>query len=593
MRLRFSILIALSVLAVNALASVLSIPSGLLPGGLIWTNQVGVVGGIPTVTNVFVTYYPTNTRDDIMWALDNCPSNQVIYLSAGTYTIDSLIQWQFLDHGRGVVVRGAGQGKTVLVFTGNGSFLLAAEGGFNATPTPNSAVDWVSGYDQGSTNLVISCATNILSGNNPITVGSMLFLTQEIDPNLVNPTGNAGDLSADIALISASGSNCYQEQIVRVTAVADGTNLTVWPGIHMTNIQASLNPQAFWTGDAQVGYPTHVERCGIEEMTIVSQNENNPISMTGCYDCWVKNVEFTNTPNSAVSLSRSAHCSVVGCYAHDCQSGGASQTYGIQSFHSSDCLIENNAFYKITAPVVLGGGNSGTVIAYNFCTNMIYGVAPGNMMASISIHGCHNEMILVEGNVGTKAEYDCVWGSGSHLMTFRNVFTGYETNLNGAPSFVMLYQIAATVQATNRYASFIGNILGTPGYSTNYEASLPVTEAQGWDKLIYNLGYFDSNTTNGADTATVTTCWRTGNYDYANAALVWDGDGAKTIPNSLYLAGKPSWFGKLSWPPFDPSSPASADLANIPAGYRLKYGSGPPAPFDLRVTTLRTGTIRN
>jgi hypothetical protein len=54
----------------------------------------------------------------------------------------------------------------------------------------------------------------------------------------------------------------------------------------------------------------------------------------------------------------------------------------------------------------------------------------------------------------------------------------------------------------------------------------------------------------------------------ANEAL-----GADTLPESLYLGAKPSWFGSLSWPPFDPQSPGSLTTSQryqkVPAGYRF------------------------
>jgi hypothetical protein len=63
--------------------------------------------------------------------------------------------------------------------------------------------------------------------------------------------------------------------------------------------------------------------------------------------------------------------------------------------------------------------------------------------------------------------------------------------------------------------------------------------------------------------------------------------GGATLPASLYLTGKPAWFGQLAWPPFDPTAP-NLSYEAIPAGYRYirgvdPGGSLPAAPVGLRI----------
>jgi hypothetical protein len=74
---------------------------------------------------------------------------------------------------------------------------------------------------------------------------------------------------------------------------------------------------------------------------------------------------------------------------------------------------------------------------------------------------------------------------------------------------------------------------------------------------------------------------RHGNYDYLNHAIAWDPAIAdQTIPNSYFRSVKPSFFGTLAWPPFDPASPpgaiTNANISRIPAGYRYINGFDPP-----------------
>ena len=222
---------------------------------------------------------------------------------------------------------------------------------------------------------------------------------------------------------------------------------------------------------------------------------------------------------------------------------------------------------------MFGGGNSGCVVAYNLCTNMIYGVAPGNMMALFGLHGCHNSMNLFEGNVGTEFEADYVWGSSSHTMVFRNCFSGYETNLNNTVGFNMLYQIAATVQATNRYTSFVGNILGSPTWTTLYESSPVATPGANFGRVAYSLGWFDGNDANKPDSQTVATLWRNGNFDYASNSITWDGSGAVTLPTSLYLPSQPSWWSNsVPFPPI--GSDLTPMVSAIPAQLRFAAMTG-------------------
>lgn len=64
---------------------------------------------------------------------------------------------------------------------------------------------------------------------------------------------------------------------------------------------------------------------------------------------------------------------------------------------------------------------------------------------------------------------------------------------------------------------------------------------------------------------------------------VWTGDipvgeslGNATLPNSYAWGSKPSWYGNLAWPPFDPTSPPASDAAAkvaIPAGWRYINGN--------------------
>jgi hypothetical protein len=557
-------------------------PSGLLPGGVIWaSNQVGVVGGVPNVTTIYAHLYPTNSSADINTALNHCPSNQVVYLNAGIYLITNGLTWDNQATANdGVVLRGAGPGNTILLLTNTQPILAAVRSSFADTPLSNSAMNWLSGYAQGSTNIVIGSATNRLSSGLTVAAGDLIGLCQENDPNLVNPTGNSSTQTAGL-LLDQYGKYCNQLQFVTVTSVSNQTNLTIWPGVYMTNYQASLYPQVYW-----LGLHRAVRMTGIENLTInqggMTYHDIPAILFLNAYNCWVKNVEFTNSWYAAVEFGCSAHCAVQDCYIHDCSGGGASSTYGVNPHASSDILIQNNIFYKITAPILVDSGASGCVFGYNFCSNMIYGVSPGWVATTISFHGAHPTMNLSEGNVGTQIDYDDIHGSSSHNTAFRNFFSGYDTNLNNATNFYLNNTYPVVINSTNRWMTFIGNVIGTGGYHTNYQFDVISCPTNYLNlKTIYQLGFFE-NYSPGGDPMTVTSLWCDGNYDYATHSTIWDTNGVQTLPASLYLTAQPSWWSNSV--PFPPIGPDVTGLVSpFPAQLRyLAIINTPQPPTNLR-----------
>src|ERR1019366_8642059 len=97
----------------------------LIPAGrsIVWTNNVGIPGGIPNRTNIFcnvmVSIPGTNivaagndTADDsvaIQTAMNLCPIGQVVYLPTGTYNLSNSITVPSL-----ITLRGNGIGNTIL-----------------------------------------------------------------------------------------------------------------------------------------------------------------------------------------------------------------------------------------------------------------------------------------------------------------------------------------------------------------------------------------------------------------------------------------------------------------------------------------------
>src|SRR5262249_12403424 len=132
----------------------------------------------------------------------------------------------------------------------------------------------------------------------------------------------------------------------------------------------------------------------------------------------------------------------------------ASQSYGVESWMSSDNLVENNIFQHITAPMMTGNA-SGTVYGYNYSTDDFYYVSAW-MQAGSYFHDSGIGMILWEGNIGAGFTADDVHGTSNFGTAFRNYWNGWEPGKTMQTVPIHLYTF-------NRYMNIVGNVLGQVG----------------------------------------------------------------------------------------------------------------------------------
>jgi hypothetical protein len=305
----------------------------------------------------------------------------------------------------------------------------------------------------------------------------------------------------------------------------------------------------------------------------------------------MKNVKSLNANRNHVWLYQSAHVTVRDSYFYGTQNA-ASQSYGIESFMSSDNLAENNIFQHITGGLETGGSTSGSVFAYNYSIDDYYNVATW-MQASTYLHAGGISFILFEGNEGIGFTADAIHGTAHFTTAFRNVFIGWEPGKT-------LQTIPVHIYAFSRYFNFVGNVLGKPGYHKHYEDAAPA--GKNGNTSIYTLGWsgnggsIDRSVSN--DTLVKSTLFRWGNYDVVNGAAQWNasevpsslGDygnavpGKQVLPASLYLSAKPAWWGATPWPAIGPDITGGQD----PTGHAHKIPAH--ACFDM---TPKTGGILN
>ena len=123
--------------------------------------------------------------------------------------------------------------------------------------------------------------------------------------------------------------------------------------------------------------------------------------------------------------------------------------------------------------------------------------------------------------------------------------------------------------------SFVGNVMGTRGRMSGWIYEDPGTP--GARRL--PSGSWATTPFTGSRLPTpwcASTVLREGNFDYVTNQVHWD-TSAQTIPPSLYLTGKPAFFGSLPWPWVDPTG--TTKLHTLPPGPDTRRCLPPPGPY--------------
>ena len=181
------------------------------------------------------------------------------------------------------------------------------------------------------------------------------------------------------------------------------------------------------------------------------------------------------------------------------------------------------------------------------------------------------------------------WSQGYRLPSWVNAYDGATINdLTGSPQGTPGPLKAAETQLYTYWESFVGNVLGYPGYSTSvngwtYQNSNgnPGIFVLGWMSNIPNPDPKAGFDTNGKGGTTIAH----GNYDYLTNAVAWDPNiSVKTLPNSLFLGSTPAFFNAGSgytWPWVNPTGTPQV-YQNCAGGSRYclpakaRYDAGTP-----------------
>jgi chitodextrinase len=510
----------------------------------------------------------TDDSDAILAAIQACPEFHAVFFPEGRYRISKAIPVS-----KAVVIRGEVDETSGL----SGSLICNEDIGFLFTSgyQMTETAGMVSGCTKGSDRLVVSGSTGFQAGD--------YVLTDQLnDGNLVTHVGVGG---AATWSSRENGMRCLG-QMNRITDVSGDTLFLETPLYH--TCQDTLLPQL-------VKISGMLEGAGIEDMHIngLYSSGSSNVSMAGVSRCWIRNVHSENADRAHFILMRAYECELSNNYLHHDRTGYGSMSYGIEfQLQSTANLVENNIFFHLHSAMMIAGGLTGSVFAYNYVTEIRY-VQENTLGIDCGMHGGHPNMILLEGNVFHKLICDSYWGSNAHITAFRNHIKGHAPGTTTA-------NIAVDIQAGNRYVNVVGNVLGTEDFSGYYECiDVPAPYWNTW--AIFKIGYnsFGDGDPAGNDPGVLASLIRHGNYDYVSDSIHWEpGIPDRDLPNSLFLSSKPWYFGDLDWPPVRPDAVEGDRVSDLPAKVRFDalVASDTESPltppdFELLGVTGRTATL--
>ena len=553
-------LLSLALFGCLAASAVDPLPANRKAAGVGWGGLVGVPGGIPKRTTIFTNIPAGSMTTTIIQAcLDQCPSNQVVQLAAGTYSLGSLTITR-----NGVTLRGAGPNSTII--NCSSYFCIGQPSAWwneFQTPVAGNHRDWTAGYAQGTTTITVSSTAGM-------TVGNLLFMDQVNDADTtayspVNPDGPYVTGEYTSVAHPLLGYDRIQFQMNRIKSIS-GNQITLTEPLYMPNWNASLLPQVWFETTPRV-----IEMSGIEDLAIRTGGGSGGIYLQYTYGCWAKNNDISIGTTAHIGYIFQVMCvrsEVRHNYLHDT---GVADRYGIHTRMVGGTLVEDNII-NAHSTMLMVNGVSGSVYAYNYGTNLDQN--SGFMVQGLLTHGGTPNMCLFEGNRTPQFGLDNQWNNSSYLVSFRNRHVGKD-DLGIATGNMQ----AVAIMATNRHASVIGDVLGKSGVNTWYQDDGTTSCHDGSRVFYLGLESGGNGCSGSYDPLVAATLVRAFNWTSAtttNGGIVADGYTSADLPSSYYLSSKPAYFGSLKWPPIDPTYPAYSDSqTNIPAGYRFVYGVDP------------------
>jgi hypothetical protein len=552
-----------------------------------WQPGVTYNGGIPKRTTIYKTLSPSggDDRAAIQAALNGCPANYVVQLTAGTFKIAGVLSFRSPN----CTLRGVGPGSG----EGTGTRLVKS-----------GAVEPIMyvGYDPHAYGTSINLAADAVKGtysltlasNRGIKVGDVVLIDQN--------TQSDPDVWWGPHVASSPGSEWWfgrqwrsLMQVMEVTAIS-GNTITFATPFHTTFKTAYQAQLTLYNEPVLRG-------AGVEDIYFYGgRGGNGNVNMSRCAYCWFKHIE-SDYGVGAVHFDGVYRSELRDSYLHgtpDASPGGSGYLFAMTE-GTSDTLVENNIMWNGNKVIVMQRAGGGNVVAYNYMDDAYGSYYPQSPEAGINAgHFTTPYMELLEGNYSFNYKGDDYWGNSIYITVFRNHLSALRAahpplNTYTSPPYPYLDlqgRIAVDVQAHSYYTNFVGNVLGMQGqkllnYSgTGYSFAQTAfayenltAPAPGSLVPMWNFGaYQDANGNWLWDATTINTQQRDGNWDWVTKSQRWHGIGGsgastgtpQTIPNSLYLTSAPAFFGSNRWPWVDPSTGTTYTL---PAKARFDAGT--------------------
>lgn len=564
------------------------------------------VGGIPVRLTNCASLTSSATLAQINSALAKCPSGQSVFLASGTYSIPGSIIVP-----SNVTLRGAGANQTILNATGKSGYVIAmGSGGPSWTPT---MINITGDALAGSTRIAVSSTSGI-------SVGRYLVITEANNPSFVTNSGSEGICGWCDG--TSHGGVYARGQVVAVTGV-NGNTISIAPGLY----------GAYSNEPVAVAFSMSTFNAGVEDLQVYANNTGYSANfgMYACAYCWIMGVESNYTDGDHVQVYWGYHDEVRDSYFSNAylHGPGSHDSDIVLAEKTSASLVENNIVERTHVAIMLEWGAAGNVISYNYTMGEFDSGAINVVIGGIDYHGAHPQYNLLEGNVVTKVYQDSIWGSSSQTTAYRNWVVGTNRICSQSPStgrgkvscsgsnghygFQAARAMDLSYLATSN--NFVANVVGSsqmqtliklysPGGPLTQTASVEYPSTRRYDGFAYgwSFGFGEASDFGGGTgcgggpppchrSGTSASDLLHGNYNNVDGSIAWISGLTQTLPASLYLPGKPDWWGSMPYPATGPDvvrgpgpgghsygNPAQACYLAVMGG--SDGGSGSPLVFN-------------
>ncbi len=563
-------------------------------------------------------------------AITACAPGTVVQLGAGTFVMG---QGNYVAIDKGVVLRGAGAGVTILKNPLNGPATQSNQSPADSTPIVivgpgrwvnpdgdarcNGPTAYQAAYMQKLTADGAKDATTVTVADGSIFSAGQLVLLDETsgagwqpdaagiaphvwaspDYAVVWQLHEPGNSDVDDPIqpgVTASAANnfagsgngqdaaCWfcrddrpQNEIKEIAAV-NGNTVTFTSPLHKTYRTSHHAELTTYTGDNQ-----HVVDAGLEALTVVGGGDGAVRFENAAYS-WAKNIEVTTWYGEGVAVDGSFRVELRDSYIHDAawaEPGGAGYAISLAG-GSSEVLLEDNISIKANKVMVARSSGACSVVGYNYMDDGYIATTEGWIEIGLNAsHMVGSHHVLFEGNQAFNIDSDNTHGNSTYHTYFRNYVTtvraAFKSDFTGDTIDDTTMSAngpkrAAGSMGYSYWMSFVGNVLGQSGLTTPANGYVDDQTSTDWGNAIWLLGW-NAVSPYTVDTKVEATALRDGNWDSLLGQQTWLTGAATALPSSLYLSSKPAFFGSSPWPWVDPTTGA---VHTLPA--KARYDAGTP-----------------